>query len=225
MSCTGNDIIDLKTIDIARTCKPRFYSKILSAAGQQLYNEQLNIPFHYFVWLLWSVKEAAYKCLQRHQPDLVFSPVNIEVRQITIPKETPQLFNNSIEKTDFDESDYFKIQVVFNNTTLYARSVIYGDDLIHTVVYPYDDFGKVSWGIKKTDEKDPENQSATVRTFLLDRLRLLFPGKTLAIGKTTAGIPFITVDGQPAELPVSLSHHGGYIGYSFVITQTANEPK
>src|SRR5205809_451717 len=86
MTGLGNDLIDLKLTDAARTQSPRFYSKILADTEQRLYhNLTAALSFQQFVWLLWSIKESAYKAMQRHQPHLVFTPVKVEVVNVTAP--------------------------------------------------------------------------------------------------------------------------------------------
>lgn len=222
MSSIGNDIIALKTIDIPRTQNPRFYSKILSPAEQQLYKDSCqSIPFHYFLWLLWSVKESAYKCLQRLQPELVFSPVKIEISNLDVPESTPISFPRVIENTVFNHLESFKSIIKFNSQTLYACSIMYGDELIHTVALFQDDFENVAWGIKKINETNPESQSAAVRSFLLDKMKITFPGDDLSIGKSTSGYPFIISNGKEIPMPLSLSHHECYVGYAFVFSTSS----
>jgi len=55
MTSTGNDIVALNAIAIARTKQNRFYSKILSPSEKNLYSQAgfSKIPFENFVWLLW----------------------------------------------------------------------------------------------------------------------------------------------------------------------------
>ena len=208
----GNDIVDLTSIDIARASNPRFYSKILSNTEQQLYHQQFAaLPFHQYLWLIWSVKESAYKCLQRHQADLVFTPVKVEIIQLVSPVHPAPAIHRQLVSSGFDQDVYFKSIIQFNDQTLYARSIIYGDVLIHTVALFSDDFGKVQWGVKQIERTDPESLSAEVRSFLLDRIKMLFPGKELAFDKHASGYPFIVDEG----LVFSLSHHGRFVGYAF----------
>src|ERR1700691_5688102 len=87
MISAGNDIISLNAINITRTKQEKFYSKILSPTEKELYNqaEFTTIPFENFVWLLWSIKESAYKYLKRNNPGLVFIPIKFTVKQLLIP--------------------------------------------------------------------------------------------------------------------------------------------
>src|ERR1700749_1556209 len=84
---TGNDIVALSATDRGRTILPRFYTRILDAREQTLYNGQAvqTLPFDNYVWLLWSIKESVYKYKQRTSPELVFSPTKIPVREVLLP--------------------------------------------------------------------------------------------------------------------------------------------
>lgn len=217
MISIGNDIIALKTIDIPRTRSFRFYSKILSVPEQQLYQAQFtHLPLERFVWLLWSVKESAYKCLQRHQPGLVFSPVNITLTRLIIPSASPSPFFDELANTGFRDSECFCSEVSFNAHRLHARSLIYGNELIATVAQKKSDFNTTCWGLKKITATDPTSQSSAVRSLLLERLHALYPGRELTIVKNQSGCPFLFMDGEVVDMPVSLSHHEKYVGYAFV---------
>ena len=72
MISTGNDIVALKAINVARTKQQNFYSKIITVSEKALYDEHFSgrLLFEHFVWLAWSVKESVFKYLQRINPDL-----------------------------------------------------------------------------------------------------------------------------------------------------------
>ena len=72
MISAGNDIVSLTATNVTRTKSPEFYSKIISPAEKALFDtlDQEVLPFHRFVWLLWSVKESAFKYLHRLDPIL-----------------------------------------------------------------------------------------------------------------------------------------------------------
>jgi hypothetical protein len=55
--------------------------------------------------------------------------------------------------------------IQFQHDVVHARSVIYGDELIHSVVGFNNDFENVYWGLKQIDKNDPASQSAEVRRF------------------------------------------------------------
>src|ERR1700740_2467205 len=109
MISAGNDVVSLAAIDITRTNQHKFYSKILSDSEIPLYNEfsLAQIPFEHFVWLLWSIKESAYKFLQRNNPGLIFTPVKFVVNDLqTIFNKRAPAFSHAIEGIGFETLPY-----------------------------------------------------------------------------------------------------------------------
>lgn len=217
MISAGNDIVALTAINAARTKQPEFYSKILSPAEKSLYQAPLPeaVPFEIFVWLLWSVKESAYKFLQRHNPALLFTPVKFEVKELHFPTGfTINNFNvGEIEAVGFADDFAIKSTLRFGEYTLYSRSLIYNELLLSTV-NDNDSFDDVYWGIKAIDNADNEIQSATVRDFSLNRLKEL-GFKNPVISKNGHGVPVLMEGGEEIKIPVSLSHHDYWVAYAF----------
>lgn len=213
MISTGNDIVALKAINIARTKQPNFYSKIICETERDLYDKQVagKLPFGNFVWLLWSVKESAYKYLQRISPELVFSPVKIVIGSLHLPRQSQ---HENLEGAGFNEQSVYSGTVEFRAFKLYFRSII-SSDFIFSVVNGGDDFENTGWGIRHIDQDDTAYQSKAVRGFLLGRLNDLVPGNELHIGKTPQGCPVLSNGTTEMNIPVSLAHHDHYIAYSF----------
>ncbi|HVW96864.1 MAG TPA: 4'-phosphopantetheinyl transferase superfamily protein [Mucilaginibacter sp.] len=218
MISTGNDIVALQAINITRTHQPNFYSKILSEPEKKIYAdlEYDDFPFENFVWLLWSIKEAAYKHLQRIIPDLLFTPVRFEVKQLIIPAfSSPPAFGiGQTEGEACTGGHQVKGIVSFGAYTLYSCSFI-SKELINTIADTEPLFDKVFWGVKYISHTDAENQSAEVRTFIMQRLNKVFNSSCLEIIKNHQGCPILLDNKLTSEVPVSLSHHGNFIGYSF----------
>jgi phosphopantetheinyl transferase (holo-ACP synthase) len=216
MISTGNDIVALKAINIARTKQQNFYSKIISDSEKDLYDQQFSerLLFEHFVWLFWSIKESAYKYLQRITPALIFSPTRIIINQLEIPvNNTIQVF----EGRDFNDKIVYKGVVEFGAHTLYSRSII-TDDFIFSVANHTDNFERVLWGIQSIDSSEPGRQSEAVRTFAIAMLTSLFPGAELKIDKNLHGIPILLKNGIEIPMPVSLAHHDHYVAYSFAVS-------
>jgi phosphopantetheinyl transferase (holo-ACP synthase) len=213
----GNDIVDLQIIDIARTRLPNFYSKILAESEKQLYKSfEYKLSFEVFVWLLWSVKESVYKNLKRYQPQLVFTPVKIILTELILPaaEDKSGLPIILIEQKGFEEQKIYKSAMAFENQLYYAKSLI-TSDFIHTVAASQEPGVDCYWGVKKINDTSPENQSAAVRAFALNRLHPLFPGNDLKINKSDVGYPFVEQNGAETDIPLSFSHHGEYVAYAF----------
>jgi phosphopantetheinyl transferase (holo-ACP synthase) len=213
MTSTGNDIVALKAINVARTIQPQFYSKIVSPAEKEIYGRQFHgtLPLEHFVWLLWSVKESAYKYAQRLTPDLVFSPTRTVIGKLIPPKSNPTI---ELEGIGFVDEQVYKGTVTINGQTLYYRSLV-SDDFIFSVINDANNFADTYWGIQYINSSEPEHQSQAVRELLTARLTQLFPGGKWQIEKSPHGYPVLLRDGFEMEMPVSLAHHEGWVGYAF----------
>lgn len=217
MNSTGNDIVSLNAIDITRTRQQRFYSKILAASESILYNQyQDDLAFETFVWLLWSVKESAYKFLQRNNPNLVFSPTRCIVNELEIPAEYQ--ITNSVtsifEGVSFGNHIACKSVITVGADTLYSRSII-TRNFIFSVVNRDNDFESTGWGIKHIGNTNSDNQSAEVRTFLLEKLKKELPLHQLQVHKSSHGCPVLVNGTEKIDVCVSLAHHDHWVGYSY----------
>ncbi len=217
MTSAGNDIVSFSAINIARTKQHRFYSKILTTAEENIYHQPgfSSLPFENFVWLLWSVKESAYKFLKRANPALIFTPVKFIVKQLFVPEGYITLpFGGQSENVGFDGLPTFNGVIQHGDHLLYSRSICYRE-LVASVVNDDENFENIYWGIKAIDESYPDYQSTAVREFLIDRLSQHIEAGQLSVIKNAEDIPQILKDNAPLAIPVSLSHHDRYIAYSF----------
>ena len=209
MKSTGNDIIDLNKIDVERTREYRFYSRVLNIHEQSAY-ETLpfdELSFVNYVWLLWSVKESAYKYLQRLEPGLIFSPVNIIVTNIA--PTTGVVHLNMPAQTS-----YFHGRVSIKHINLFFASTI-NELYISSTVNRDEDFSDVYREVKYINNDDYASQSLAARQFALTRLNTIFP-EELSIDKSETGYPVIRQGEQDINLPLSFAHHGNYVGFSFI---------
>jgi phosphopantetheinyl transferase (holo-ACP synthase) len=220
MLSTGNDIVSLGHINTLRTKEMKFYNKILTPSELRLYNTEVltEISFEIFVWLAWSIKESAFKYLNRSMPDLIFSPLKINIQSLTLPRIAAKNFGSpQYETTSFNEEFACHGIVRCGLAFFHSRSVIY-HELIHTVVNKDESFGNIWWGIKTIACSDDQNQSSEVRSFLLKKLQAVLPGRKLTIDKTVAGCPVILNEAKEVDLPVSIAHHHHFIAYSFLLS-------
>ena len=207
---TGNDIVALIGVNKERTCEFRFYSKILSASEQDHYHQLKlkNLPFENYVWLLWSVKESAYKFLKRNNHDLKFTPVKFVVTAVELLAVT----DYAQFQCDSHNFETYCCKIEVDSTVLYARCLV-SDKWITAVVNDKNDFENVNLGITAIEDENHENQSTTVRQFLIKKLNTIFPGD-LSIEKNSRNVPFVIQNGELLDLPISLSHDGNFVAYS-----------
>jgi len=208
----GNDVIALDAINVQRTNDSRFYSKFVTPPELELYHPQL--PFETFVWLLWSVKEAAYKYLQRYNAGLIFSPAKLIVQTVYRPdnfKPTPFI---STWENDNTNEQFVTGTITDGTNHLYFRSKIH-TNVLATVVDEDESFANTCWGIHQIEQMDSKSQSAGVRKFALNRLRTIIKQDGLSIGKSKDGYPTILNLIGPMYMALSFAHHENFVGYSF----------
>ncbi|MEO6977143.1 MAG: 4'-phosphopantetheinyl transferase superfamily protein [Mucilaginibacter sp.] len=218
MISAGNDVVALTAINAARTNQHKFYSKILSDSETPLYNELslAGIPFEHFVWLLWSIKESAYKFLQRHNPSLIFTPVKFVVEELRLPLAYgAKKFNGVAEEgTGFNTYPALSGVIKFGQVKLYSCSLLY-NKVISTVISDSSNFENICWGFKLISDTSHDNQSKEVRVFLIERLKRLYRDFDFRVKKNESGCPFLFKGGNETGIPISLSHHENVVGYSF----------
>jgi phosphopantetheinyl transferase (holo-ACP synthase) len=220
MISTGNDIVSLTATNVIRTKSPEFYSKIISLAERALFDtlDQSALPFDRFVWLLWSVKESAYKYLNRLNPGIVFTPVKFEVQSIEIPPgySCSGIFADEFTRCGFKDMVSFNGLVVFEDKKLFSKTMIF-NEFIASFVNANNDFETVFWGVKRIEDTAYKCQSAMIRDFTLNTLCKVLGSGDLIIGKNDDEIPVVSNKGKRLDVPVSLSHHEHWVAFSFQI--------
>jgi len=218
----GNDIVDLQTINIERTKQAQFYNKILHQSEITLYNKVAILPFECFVWLMWSIKEAAFKFFQRNNPALVFSPKKIVARAIHLPASfrLQPLASPVTESGIGMLSQSIKSVIAYNDTEILGTSLVY-NQLVHSVVYTSEK-SNVYHGIKQIKASEEGQQSALVRRFAVKKAEDLLHISNLKIVNAPAACPLLQNDKNEAvNALVSLSHHGSFVAYAIAIDHTA----
>lgn len=214
MKSAGNDIVALDAINIERTNDSRFYSKFITPPELALHQPALT--FETFVWLLWSVKEAAYKYLQRHDAGLIFSPGKLTVQAVFLPDNfNPTPFTSTWENNNTDEQ-FVTGTITDGANQLYFRSNIH-TNVLATVVDEDESFANTCWGIHQIEQRDSKSQSAGVREFALGRLSTIIKQDGLMIQKNDADHPVVLNDGVLLDVALSFAHHEGFVGYSFLL--------
>ncbi len=220
MTSTGNDIVALQGADAGRAKNERFYGKIISGPELALYTplQYGGLPMEHFVWLLWSIKESVYKYQQRLQPALLFSPRKMVVKNICLPKQPlPATFVSGSHTPHSFESDvYYTSTIQLGDAFFHTRSII-SPAFIHTVAAGCKSFCNIHWGIKQIAATGYAAQSKAVRAFLLNGLSPILKSCCLNIQKHPAGYPVLYHQSAEVNIPISFSHHGHFVAYSYVL--------
>ncbi|HOY12586.1 MAG TPA: 4'-phosphopantetheinyl transferase superfamily protein [Saprospiraceae bacterium] len=192
----GNDVIDIGTTRQESNWKRKgFLQKLFTDKECQFILEGDDPEF--FVWLIWSAKESAYKIVHRSQQKMFFSPKKFEFIEDHFSNE-----NGITGRIKFEES-FFDF-----------KSKVEGDS-IHTTAIPSGHLINYISEIFSISRTNYQTQRAGVRTALIN----WFGGnrdsvQSIEIRKDELGIPYVYESGVKSACLLSLAHHGGYGGFA-----------
>ncbi|WP_290698357.1 4'-phosphopantetheinyl transferase superfamily protein [Lacinutrix sp.] len=183
----GNDIVDLKQAAKDSNWKrPRFLDKVFTVEEQQLIADAKNQ--HQMVWLLWSMKEAAYKVNVQQFGKRFFNPKRLECEFVSLEKG----------------------QVVIDFETYFTSSEI-SKDYVYTVAVlnPKQSY-KSEWFRDK--KLEISKQSDHLQNRFLKALNL----DLTTIIKNNVGVPKLYCNTKVLNTSFSLTHHGAFSGYTML---------
>ena len=189
----GNDIVDLAYAKRESNWRRTgFLSKIFTAHEQHLIDEAIDPD--QMVWLLWSMKESAYKASLRTGENRVFAPQKLACR---ITELTHTTCTGTV-----NHGDNYRTKSVL--TPDYISTIAFSTDFAPThvdVIIPFAD-------------STYQTQHRVIRERIIQHYSTSFavPEQTISICKDKAGIPELRV-GNRAKLPLSISHHGRFGAY------------
>jgi len=208
---TGNDIVALGATDSERTSRYRFYSRILTRTELQSFHHlpaDAGISFSHYVWLMWSIKESAYKYCSRSETSLVFAPLTIPVVQVT-----------------HRGAGSWHGMVRYRGVLLHSRSLV-RTGFISSVVSSEPDLGRTRHGVRRIPQADRSSQSALARKFALQSLASEFPvaaggvAAALRIVRQPDGPPEVWAGEKLLDVPVSLAHHDCLVAWSYRLPES-----
>ena len=190
----GNDVVDLRDPETAPGAShARFDDRVFAPSELAAVTDESSR------WRLWAAKESSYKAARKLDPTLGFSPRRFEVR-----------------KMNEDES-----MVTHADLSLVVRTA-HHDGAVHAVAVlrraderTSADCAELVSGFERVEDEDP---SIAVRRFAIERIagRLGIDAERIAIARD-GRIPILRIDGRPASIELSLSHHGGVVGFAALL--------
>lgn len=189
----GNDIVDLRQASQESNWRRKGYvDKLFTHREQQLISDAID-PDR-MVWLLWSMKESAYKVAVRQTKNRTFAPAKLEC-----------LLSQSTEDT---AEGY-----VFYQERYQTRSLI-TSQYIATVAFAVNTTPRYKQVIIPFDTTDYQSHHDHIRQSIRQHSSALFQTseEKIHIDKDSFGVPVLTI-GNAATVPVSISHHGHYGAY------------
>jgi hypothetical protein len=198
----GNDVVDLSDSEARlEGLHPRFAERVFTAAERAA----LEASGERFVlhWAFWAAKESAYKALARIEPATVFAPRAFEVDLPAPPGDGEPVAGR-----------------VRRGSRSFALEVSRLGDALHAVAWGLDGPATIRSAVGAAED-DP---GAAVR-----RLAARDIGAALALGPREPRIagrpPAATRGGRPLDLVLSLSHHGRFVAFAWVVHRCSREER
>ncbi|WGD35878.1 4'-phosphopantetheinyl transferase superfamily protein [Olleya sp. YS] len=188
----GNDIVDLKqAAKDSNWQRPRFFDKVFTEKEQEYISTSSNQ--HQMVWLLWSMKEAAYKVNVQQLGKRFFNPKRMECELISLKKGIVSI----------DNEIYFTTSKI---TEEYVYTVAKLDENI-----------EVNSSIFRTENTSYKITSDTLKQSLLKSISETkgLAIQTLQIKKTEVGVPQIFNNSKQLLIALSLTHYGRFSGFAY----------
>jgi phosphopantetheinyl transferase (holo-ACP synthase) len=201
----GNDVVDLADPETACGGQhPRFDARVF-ASGERAAIAQSSDPVR-TRWILWAVKESAFKGVRRTRPETVFSPAQFVVGLDSQLRGTVR----------YRDERYFAI-------------VEANRDFVHAIVSDDHMLTDTLWGSRQIEDgADTDAVADTTRATLASR-----QARALALDRISAQtgidrselsierdgrIPQLAHRGVCTPTTLSLSHHGSYVSFGCRLT-------
>ncbi len=222
MKLVGNDIVYLYAKNcINRAEDTRFVNKVLHPSEIRFLEKT---PYkNLYLWLFWSVKEAAYKCAKRACPDFKFSPAKIFVENIHT-----RALHIDIKTNKFAGATNHKKVIIQNTPTyqvntpsgiFYGQTFFYQDFVYTNVCGNATDFNQLKWSIKSINNNTRQSQSSGIREFFIsDYLQASnhLHAPNAEIRKKQHSYPELFINEKKQPLSLSFTHDDIYIAYAFL---------
>lgn len=184
----GNDLVDLKLAAKQSNWQRKGFLDKLFTSKEQGYILNSKDQFK-TVWLLWSMKESAYKAVLQIHGDRFFAPKNLSCHLISKNKGT----------------------VLINNKLFFTESEI-GEDFIYTVAFTKNQDKRFLTECFQFDQPDFETQHSQTYQKVLAAFanKLKLPIGQLNIKKNDQGIPQLFQGEVLMKHSFSLTHHGQF---------------
>lgn len=189
----GNDIVDLKFASSSLNWREkRFMEKVFSAKEQKIISDSLN-SFQ-TLWLLWSMKESAYKIYVRQYADKFFAPSKLQCNLLSSNDGIVEIFHETYKTNTIIDKDYI-YSIAYKDS---SENILSDCFKLGNTAYSnqhYTSYQNLLYAIA-----EHENVSA----------------KSLLIRKDEFGTPVLYRNNQAHSITLSITHHGHYGAYAFL---------
>ncbi len=187
----GNDVVALAKSS-TRWQEKRFQAKVYSAEEQDLITRSTN-P-HETAWLLWSMKEAAYKIFVQQKGKRSFHPTQLKCC----------LKSTTTGTVTFDQHSFF-------TTSTLAEGYIHTIARLNIAVDYQSEVVEIEDGTY-------EGQRQFLRRHFIKTIaeKTGFDLPTLSLQKNAVGVPFVLHNQHRLSIHFSFTHCGNYGGYAYL---------
>ena len=184
----GNDLVDLKLAAKQSNWQRKGFLDKLFTHKEQGYILNSDNPFK-TVWLLWSMKESAYKAYLQMHNERFFAPKNLTCNLTSKNKGT----------------------VLINNTLFFTESEI-GEAFIYTVAFTKNHENKFLTDCFRFEHLDFKNQQSQTYQKVLAAFanKLKLPVAQLKIKKNGQDVPQLIQGKMLLNHSFSITHHGQF---------------
>jgi hypothetical protein len=193
--------------------RPRFDDRVFSLEERSLIASDENPMARR--WAHWAAKEAAYKLAKQIDSSFVFSPgrlvANYDAAEDIRPDSGMKRVTGQRERRGRLELP----NTLSGELRMLNLRSVECDEWVHVVAVPVDcDWVDVETAVEPLD-RSSDDPSGAVRAMAIRKIsdRLDVAPERLSIGREDR-IPFVEIDGVRTSHPVSLSHHGSWIGFA-----------
>ncbi len=213
MPHVGNDIVDLKHPGSrGRSKDQRFVDRVLTCEEKRMLLSSSDPDT--LLWAFWAAKETAFKAVSKMWPTISAAPRNYRVAPVT----------GGVPASGFPIA---QAVVTTPETEVGVKFIIHGS-FVHCIGSTHNEFKDLFYGqhaIDLTEDSQPEpvQESLFVRQIARQRLAQVLDVNIEDIrierkvhGKTT-GPPRVVSRGKRVPVNISLSHHGRFAAFAFLL--------
>ncbi len=193
----GNDIIDLAAAEKGSDWRRSGFLEKVFTAKEQVYISNFHDQ-HLMVWLLWSMKESAYKIFVQENFIRLLAPLKFQCNIIT---DTEGIFFGEVL---LDKKSYFTLSRISSNT-------------ISTTAFSHKPFPKniINQELVFSKSEYLSRKNEILSNFFSEISEYFhIPLGDLSIKKDAFNIPYLLYKGEHLRSSISFSHHGRFGSYA-----------
>jgi len=199
--------------NLNRSGQKRFLEKLFTPSEQQLIATS-DMPDH-MVWALWSIKESAYKVVNRSTGIRLYAPLLYEVQL-----DSALIKSKMINTENNSGVEFLNSSISASGFKLFAKTFVARNFIYSHASPEFSYLNHLKWNIEKTTATKPEQQSHIIRESAKKHI-----AQNSKIGLSEIHIsndrgkpPLVRINHKFTDkIDLSLTHDGPYLAYSYIL--------